>query len=85
VNMEVFQPWDLTFGSGMQTLGALLAVVAFAWSLDRSAALAQLASGRRGAAWEIRLLYLWLRYVIPVVMVVLGVWWLATEVLGVAG
>jgi NSS family neurotransmitter:Na+ symporter len=85
VNMEVFQPWDLTFGSGMQTLGALLAVVAFAWSLDRSAALAQLASGRRGAAWEVRLLYLWLRYVIPVVMVVLGVWWLATEVLGVAG
>ena len=28
LNMRVFVPWDLTFGSGMQTLGALLAAVA---------------------------------------------------------
>lgn len=85
INMEIFVPWDLTFGSGMQTLGALVAALAFAWSLDRSAALAQLAEGQSGVSLETRLLYLWIRYVIPAVILALGVWWFLTEVLGVAG
>jgi neurotransmitter:Na+ symporter, NSS family len=77
VNMEVFVPWDLTFGSGMQTLGALFTVLAVGWSIDRSAALAELGGDRR-ARW----LYLWLRYVVPVLLLLIGAWWLATEVLG---
>ena len=31
INMKIFVPWDLTFGSGMQTLGSLIAVVTFGW------------------------------------------------------
>ena len=39
VNNAVFVPWDLTFGSGMQTLGSLVAVIAVGWCISRSAAL----------------------------------------------
>ena len=41
INMSVFTPWDLTFGSGFQTLGVLLSVVAVGWALDRSEVLRQ--------------------------------------------
>ncbi len=85
LNMRIFAPWDLTFGSGLQTLGALVAVVVFAWSLERSAALAQLAAGRAEsslAARETRLLYLWMRYVVPAVILTLGLWWLGKDVFG---
>ena len=80
INLRIFVPWDLTFGSGFQTVGALAAVLTVGWALDRSAALAQLshASDRRT-----RLLYWWVRWVIPGVIVGVGVWWLLTEVLGV--
>ena len=27
INFKIFLPWDLTFGSGMQALGSLLAVI----------------------------------------------------------
>ena len=37
VNMSVFVPWDLTFGSGMQTAGVLLAVVTLSWIVARPA------------------------------------------------
>ncbi len=91
INMGIFVPWDLTFGSGMQTLGAALAVIAFAWCLDRSAALRQLAAPGAGPDTEpavTRLtifLYYWLRYVVPGGILLVGVWWLLTEVLHVAG
>ena len=84
INMEVFTPWDLAFGSGLQTFGALAACVAFAWSLDRSKALAEL-EGDHTSSLETRVLFLWMRYVIPVVIVTLGLWWLATDVLGLVG
>ncbi len=74
VNLRVFVPWDLAFGSGLQTFGVFLAVVTVGWALQRDAALAQLG---RGAPW----LHAWLRFVIPGVIGVLGVWWVVTEVL----
>ena len=87
INMNVFTPWDLTFGSGFQTLGALLAVLAVGWAMDRSEVLRQLAEGgdrprRRGVPpiW----LYYWLRFVIPAAIVAVGAWWLLTDVLGMA-
>lgn len=87
INMNVFTPWDLTFGSGFQTLGALLSVVAVGWALDRSEVLRQLAAGedrraKRGvpAIW----LYYWLRFAIPAAILAVGAWWLLTDVLGVA-
>jgi NSS family neurotransmitter:Na+ symporter len=77
VNMRVFVPWDLTFGSGMQTLGALFTVLAVGWAIDRSAALREL-GGDGPARW----LYLWLRWVVPVLLLLIGTWWLLTDVLG---
>lgn len=73
LNMRVFVPWDLTFGSGMQTLGALTAAVTFGWALDRGAALRQLAG--EGAEPAVRVLYLWVRWVVPGAILAVGVWW----------
>ena len=52
INNGIFVPWDLTFGSGMQTLGALLAVLTVGWCMQRSTALAALSTegGPAGAA-----------------------------------
>ncbi len=83
VNMRVIVPWDLTFGSGMQTLGALLAVVTVGWALRRSEALKALAAHDAAAppVW----LYYWLRFVIPGAILLVGVWWILTEVFGIVG
>jgi NSS family neurotransmitter:Na+ symporter len=74
INMRVFVPWDLTFGSGMQTLGALLAAVTVGWCLVRADALRQL-----GSVW----IYRWVRYVIPGAILLVGIWWVASELLHV--
>jgi NSS family neurotransmitter:Na+ symporter len=80
INNAIFVPWDLTFGSGMQTLGALIAVLAVGWSFHRAKALRELgASGEVDApAW----LYYWIRFGIPAVILVTGIWWLLSEVFG---
>jgi neurotransmitter:Na+ symporter, NSS family len=83
INMKIFVPWDLTFGTGFQTVGALVAALTVGWALKRSAALAELGTGRE-PPW-LRPLYLWIRFVIPAAIVSVGVWWLLTEVLGVIG
>jgi NSS family neurotransmitter:Na+ symporter len=91
INMRIFVPWDLTFGSGMQTLGALLAAVAFAWCLNRSAALRQITVQGSEPDAPLRpdrtalFLYYWLRFVVPGGILAVGVWWLLTEVLHVTG
>lgn len=82
-NQKIFVAWDLTFGSGLQTLGSLLAVIAVGWFLKRGTALHELGGPNPGL--PIRLLYLWLRYAVPVLILLVGLWWLASEVLGVAG
>jgi NSS family neurotransmitter:Na+ symporter len=81
ISMRVFVPWDLTFGSGMQTLGALLSVLTLGWAIRRSDALRELAGDEASAppVW----LYYWLRYVIPVAIFLVGVWWVLTDLLGV--
>lgn len=76
INMRIFVPWDLTFGSGMQTLGALLAAVAVGWCLPREAVLGQLGGG--SGAPGIRVLYWWIRYVVAGAIVAIGVWWIWT-------
>jgi NSS family neurotransmitter:Na+ symporter len=82
INMQIFLPWDLTFGSGMQTLGALLAVSTVGWAMSRADALAALSSG--GEAPVPRWLIAWLRFVVPGGILAVGVWWLLTEVLRLA-
>ena len=80
INMGIFVPWDLTFGSGMQTLGSLVAVVTIGWCVNRSAALKALAEegGPAVPAW----LFYWIRFGIPMAILSVGVWWLMTSVFG---
>ena len=51
INNRIFIPWDLTFGSGMQTLGALLAVITLGWCVNRSSLLRELS--RAGNGWSL--------------------------------
>lgn len=79
LSLAVFVPWDLTFGSGMQTLGALLAVLTLGWCVSRSAALAQLrVEGASFPQW----LFWWIRLGIPAAIISVGVWWFVTSVTG---
>lgn len=80
INNAIFVPWDLTFGSGMQTMGALMAVVTVGWCLHRSAALKALA-GEGGPPVPVWLIY-WVRFGIPAAILSVGVWWLLTSVFG---
>lgn len=81
INLKIFVVWDLTFGSGMQALGALLSVLTVGWFLQRGALLAQL--GDRGLGTTI--LVACIRYLIPLAMLTVGTWWLLTDVLHIVG
>jgi NSS family neurotransmitter:Na+ symporter len=77
INMRVFLPWDLAFGSGLQSAGVLVAVLTVGWAMDRGSVLGQMARGQEGQApWA---LYLWVRWVIPAAILAVGCWWFATE------
>lgn len=77
INLEIFQVWDLTFGSGMQTLGALLAVITVGWLLHRATVLDQLGGDRPG----VRFLIWWLRLAVPGAILTVGIWWIVSDVL----
>jgi NSS family neurotransmitter:Na+ symporter len=79
VNMRIFLPWDLAFGSGLQTAGVLLAVLAVGWSMDRGMVMKEMLSD--GDSRTHRSLYLWIRWVIPLAILSVGGWWFATEAL----
>lgn len=81
LNLRVFVPWDLAFGSGLQTMGSLLAVGAVGWSLDRAAALKELDDTRRDTVW----LHRWLRWVVPAVILTVAIYWVLTDVTGAIG
>ena len=81
VNLDVFLKWDLTFGSGFQTFGALCAALTAGWALGTPVLLAQV-GGDRVANWR-RLIPVWLRYVVPGAILAVGVWWLLTDVVHV--
>ena len=79
LNLKVFVLWDLTFGSGMQALGALLTVLTAGWFIRRGALLEQI--GLPGPARGF--LVVCIRYLIPMAMLAVTFWWLLTDVLGV--
>lgn len=81
VSLDVFVPWDLTFGSGMQTLGALLTVVTAGWFMQRGALLEEF--GRPGLQRNVLIFFV--RFVVPLAMLAVGLWWFLTDVLGVLG
>ena len=78
INTRIFVPWDLTFGSGMQTLGSLVAVLAVGWFMKRGDALRHL--GERGEVAAPAWLYYWVRFGIPLAIGGVGVWWLLSSV-----
>jgi NSS family neurotransmitter:Na+ symporter len=80
VNNGIFVPWDLTCGSGMQTLGSLVAVLAVGWCIQRSAALREL--GRQGERPVPMWLFYWIRFGIPIIIGGVGIWWLLSSVFG---
>jgi NSS family neurotransmitter:Na+ symporter len=81
INFKIFLPWDLTFGSGMQALGSLLAVITAGWCLKRSEALKELSEGR-GRSFP-RFLYWWIRVVIPTAILFVGINWLLESVFNI--
>jgi NSS family neurotransmitter:Na+ symporter len=85
INMEIFVPWDLTFGSGAQTLGVLVAVLAVGWGMKRSAVLKEWGGGTDGGVPTLGsiFLYHWIRWVIPGAILAVGIWWVLSDVLGV--
>lgn len=78
INMKIFFPWDLTFGSGMQTVGAFLAVITTAWCIKRSDAIEELATATERPFHHV--LYWWMRVVIPACVLFVGVKWLLDAV-----
>lgn len=81
INNGIFVPWDLTFGSGMQTLGALVAVLTVGWCMSRSSALKQLSSADGRGAGSMWLFY-WIRFGIPAAIVTAGIWWMLSNLTG---
>ena len=80
INMKVFIPWDLTFGSGMQALGSLLAVVTAAWFIKRYAFLKELNIQRK---YFQTFLYWWLRIIVPAAILFVGINWVLESVFNV--
>jgi len=74
INYRIFIPWDLTFGSGMQALGSLLAVITAGWCIKRAGSLRELSEGRRKPFPVF--LYWWLRLGIPAAILFVGLNWL---------
>ena len=85
INMRIFVPWDLTFGSGAQTAGVFVAVLAVGWGMKKEVVLGELSSGAAGEPAETGtvFLYHWIRWVIPGAILAVGAWWFLTEVVGI--
>lgn len=81
INFKIFVPWDLTFGSGMQALGSLLAVITTAWFIKRSESLKELSEGRTKPFPLF--LYWWIRIVIPIAILFVGINWLLEYVFNI--
>jgi len=78
INFKIFIPWDLTFGSGFQALGSLLAVITTAWFIKKSDALKELSEGRSKPFTVF--LYWWMRIVIPIAILFVGINWLLESI-----
>lgn len=77
INMKVFVPWDLTFGSGMQALGSLLAVVTAAWFIKRYEFLKEL--DLKNSFFR-AFLYWWLRIIVPAAILFVGINWVLESI-----
>jgi NSS family neurotransmitter:Na+ symporter len=80
INLRIFVPWDLTFGSGGQTFGTLVSVITVGWIMRRATLLQQIAGA--DASMADRLLVRWLRWVVPIAVLAAAAWWFLSDVLG---
>jgi NSS family neurotransmitter:Na+ symporter len=78
INYKIFIPWDLFFGSGMQALGSLLAVITMGWFIKRTEGLREISEGS-GKPFP-KLLYWWIRLAIPAAILFVGINWLVESV-----
>lgn len=74
INNKVFIPWDLFFGSGMQVVGSLFAVLTAVWFIKRSKALKEMAKGTEKAFPLF--LYWWMRTAVPAAILIVGINWI---------
>ncbi len=81
INFKIFVPWDLIFGSGMQALGSLMAVITAVWCVKRSKALKELSEGRKKTFPKF--LYWWMRIVIPSAILFVGINWVLESVFNI--
>jgi SNF family Na+-dependent transporter len=65
---EIIGILDLIIGSGFMVTGGLFAVVAITWSYGRSRAMQQIFTDNDPGPFY-RLVFLWMRYVIPVALI----------------
>ena len=78
INYKIFIPWDLLFGSGMQVLGSLFAVITVGWCIKKSIILEEM---KRGSTSRIhKILFWWLRIIIPLAILGVGINWLIESV-----
>ena len=78
INFKIFIPWDLTFGSGMQVFGSLLAVLTAVWFIKRIELLKELSQGQKKTVPNF--LYLWMKFVVPAAILFVGINWLLESV-----
>jgi NSS family neurotransmitter:Na+ symporter len=81
LSMKVFVPWDLLFGSGMQTLGSLIAVITVVWFIRRADALKEMSLD--GKPFPV-VLYWWMRVAVPLAILFVGITWLLEAVFGIS-
>lgn len=70
---EIIGTLDLVFGSGMQTLGALAAVIGLAWGVSRVVVYEQLFA-QGNDVWS-HSFYHWLRWLVPTALLAIAVLW----------
>jgi neurotransmitter:Na+ symporter, NSS family len=66
INPSIIGVLDLVFGSGMQVLGSLLAVLAIAWG-QKQAKMIESVFGKEKKAWHIYYYY-WVKWCLPIVL-----------------
>lgn len=64
---ELIGTLDLIFGSGMQTIGSGLSVLAICWGIGRIKTLKEILPGEIGQRWG-TFLFIWLKWVIPIAL-----------------
>ena len=78
INFKIFIPWDLTFGSGMQVFGSLLAMLTAVWFIKRIELLNELSQGQKKPVPKF--FYLWMKFVVPAAILFVGINWLLESV-----